>query len=322
MLRRVREPRSVRISSVARELWYPTPPASSRGSGPHRLSFAGGSPSQTSQFAFGVPSRTSRNKTPEAGRLWRWNRISSQGERPARHPVCASSLAWNLALPTWDSSSIGFVCAHRLTLVPLAPAQPDGWQRQAQACRWSSVPIRARLASFVQARGPPGTPISGSASWQELGLFVRNPWPISLRRRSNRRRRRIGFVLRPPCASPIHHNPFSAKHLSLPDLRGELALFRTIAPRLFVGWASRPTSSVSGEAPGTREEGPSPLAPPASSHPIPSGNWLCLYGSPSPLGTPIPRSAGWQRNWVCLHNPQSAIQNRQSKNWLCSAGVL
>ena len=52
----------------------------------------------------------------------------------------------------------------------------------------------------------------------------------------------IGFVLPEPSACVIHHNLSVITHLCLLLLPRKLAWFRTIAPRLFVGWASSPDS--------------------------------------------------------------------------------
>ncbi len=153
--------------------------------------------------------------------------------------------------------------------------------------------------------------------------MVQPPRPLSHRPRPARRRWQIGFVLREPCERLIHHNPFSTKHLSLPDLRGELALFRTLAPsRNWLCLYVRTTGSGCLGRP-LREFGfVSRLSPVGGlAPPKPDPNWVrfahfCLrgasrsaqLGSFHTIGPPRPEAAGRRAGVPPQGCPQSAIR--------------
>ena len=131
-----------------------------------------------------------------------------------------------------------------------------------------------------------------------------------------------------PCERLIHHNPFSTKHLSLPDLRGELALFRTLAPsRNWLCLYVRTTGSGCLGRP-LRKLGSFRVFRLSGAWPRPSQTQIGFVWRISAFGAPADPP-----NWVRFARlarpdprrqaagqavpPQGCPQSRQSKNWVC-----
>jgi len=88
----------------------------------------------------------------------------------------------------------------------------------ASPCRHSTCPpnrSRRNWVCFAQlALGPP---ISGSAQWRKLGLFVQHTTPLYLQSATQNPQSaidRFGFVFSRPLPCPIRHNSLSTRHLS------------------------------------------------------------------------------------------------------------